>query len=107
MPTEARELVLDMLQVSPCDRLTFKELCASPWVVRSGLLPQEAPGDVEVGAACRECDDDDPKLHGRGAPALPSSAELCRALPGEPARVPMLAVAMVVLGEALALCRKV
>ena len=70
MPSEARELVLDMLQVSPCDRLSLKELCASPWVVRSGLLPQEAPADVEAGGMCEACDDDDPKVHGRGVGAI-------------------------------------
>jgi len=70
VPAEARELVLGMLQVSPCDRLDLNELCASAWVCRSGHLPTEGGEGLPegtVGIACAPSDDsDDPKVHGRG-----------------------------------------
>jgi len=67
VPAEAREVVLSMLQVSPCDRLNLQELCASTWVVRAGYLPAEQLADGQVGISCEPCDDDDdPKVHGRG-----------------------------------------
>mmetsp|Transcript_17368 Transcript_17368/g.43660 ORF Transcript_17368/g.43660 Transcript_17368/m.43660 type:complete len:596 (-) Transcript_17368:499-2286(-) len=63
VPREARDVVLGMLQVNPCDRLTINELISCDWVTRFGVLEREARPEEDLD---KKFADDDPKLHGRG-----------------------------------------